>query len=300
MQETQKASFSFKEIASDAITPDIKPEKFTSYDNAEIAYYRFTATNPTARLIFLHGGGAHSKMGYFPLAGKLANEFAVETILMDIRGHGFSEGNRGDCPHTDSVYKDISQLIKLVRDNLPVYLGGHSSGGGLVLNYSSWAQKEKPDGYFFVSPELGYKSKTEKPGRTPFAKVKLGPFIINGMTGGKLEQHSFAVSFNYPDEIISANPLIVKNITVNMANALTPPNPVKQFQDIHEPVGLYIGENDELFDISKVMDYVHLVKNKNVKSKVIENENHLSILNVVADEIGKTISEWQGISKNKK
>ena len=292
MQKRREAPFSFKEITSNAVTPGIELAKFKSYDNVEIAYYPFASKNPVAKLIFLHGGGAHSKMGYFPLAEKLAGDFAIETILMDIRGHGFSEGNRGDCPHTNSIYNDISRLVKLVRDDLPVYLGGHSSGGGLVLNYSSWIQKEKLDGYFFVSPELGYKSKTEKAGRTSFANVKLGSFILNGMTGGKLKQHSFAVSFNYPDEIISANSLLVKEITVNMANALTPFDPVKQFQNISEPVGLFIGENDELFDAGKVMDYVRLVKNKNVKSKMIEKENHLSILNVVGNEIGETILEW--------
>ena len=70
MQETQKVLFSFKEIISNTAISGIKPEKFKSYDNAEIAYYRFTARNPIAKLVFLRGGGAHSKMGYFPLAEK--------------------------------------------------------------------------------------------------------------------------------------------------------------------------------------------------------------------------------------
>lgn len=290
----QITPFSFSEITGDTVLQDIKTANFISFDNTRVSYYEFSTDKPVANLIFLHGGGAHSKMGYFSLAEKIKNDFSINTYLMDIRGHGSSSGNRGDCPSVESVYKDISQLIKLVRNynNLPVYLGGHSSGGGLVLNYHSWNHSYKLDGYFFIFPEFGYKSKTAKINRIPFARVNLGAFILNNMSMGLFNQHKYAVSFNYPDEIVKSHPLLVKSITVNMANALTPSNPFEQFQNINESIGLIIGRNDEMFDVDKVMNYAKLVENKNIIAKIIENQNHLSILQVAGFEIGNAIIEW--------
>lgn len=288
------SSFSFKEITVTSNDLDVEVQYFNSVDGIKIAYYKYLSEKPIATLIFLHGGGAHSKMGYQQLAERLKSNFAINTYLMDIRGHGFSEGKRGDAPNKESVYSDISSLIKLINENtdLPLFLGGHSSGAGLCLNYSSCSKSDEISGYFFVSPEFGYKSKSEKNGRVPFAKVKVGDFILNSMSGGLLKAHEYAVSFNYPSEIIKSQPLIVEAITVNMANAMTPYNPTKQFQNITKPIGLFIGQDDELFDVDKILAYGKLAQNSKARAKAVEDQNHLSILNVINFEIGNSIIEW--------
>lgn len=176
-------------------------------------------------------------------------------------------------------------------DNKPIYLGGHSSGGGLVLNYSSWVNNPLFKGYIFVSPEFGYKSKTEKKGRTEFAKIKIGKFILNALTGGKLNQHTYAVELNYPKELLKSDSLIISKLTVNMANALTPRNPKKQIAKIKEPIAIFIGENDELFAPTKVIGYQN-TSNPKSTSAILANENHLSILLNVSDRIGAIIEKW--------
>lgn len=296
-QENQQA-FSFKEITGNGNNIAIPARNYESYDKTKINYYRFTPKKPAiAKLIFLHGGGAHSKLGYFRFAQVLRDSFAIETILIDIRGHGLSEGKRGDSPQVNSVYKDIDVIIREERNgnNQPIYLGGHSSGGGLILNYSSWKKKEKVDGYLFISPELGYKSNTERENRIPFATVKVWKFVINGMTQGLLMQHSDVVFFNYPEKVLQENPLILTAITVNMSKALTPNKPKKQFEKITEPIGMFVGEQDELLDPNKVVEYANLpfVKNKKSVSKIFINQKHLSILNDIGNEIGNTIIKWK-------
>jgi len=295
-QENQHA-FSFEEIKSNRQNITVTPKQFESYDGTKINYYQFIPKKPTiAKLIFIHGGGAHSKLGYFNLAQTLMDSFSIETILIDIRGHGLSEGRRGDCPSIKSVYKDISQIIQIAKEenSLPVYLGGHSSGGGLVLNYSNWNKKESVTGYFFISPELGYKSDTERENRIPFATVKIWKFVINGISQGLLMQHSPVVFFNYPKKIINENPLILTSITVNMSLVLTPNNPSKEFQKITEPIAIFIGEMDEQLEPTKVIEYANLPisKNKKTTKKIINNQKHLSILNNIGKEIGNTIIRW--------
>lgn len=293
----QEDSFSFEEIKGNGENITVMPQEKLSYDATKINYYRFTPEKAAiAKLIFIHGGGAHSKLGYFQLAQTLKDSFSVEAILIDLRGHGLSEGERGDAPSPKSLYKDISLFVQMARqeNKQPVYLGGHSSGGGLLLNYVSWKKKEKVDGLFFISPEFGYKSNTEREDRVPFAEVKVSKFVINGMTQGLLMQHSDAVFFNYPEKVLIENPLILTAITVNMSKALTPKNPQKQFQKITDPIALFIGEDDELFESEKVIDYINYptLKNNKTVSKLIPSETHLSILNNIGIEIGQTILQW--------
>ncbi|PCJ81679.1 MAG: lysophospholipase [Bacteroidetes bacterium] len=295
--QEKPSSFSFVEIQGRNDNFQFNSNTIESYDKTKIQYYQFKPTiAPVAKLIFIHGGGVHSKLGYLQLAQTLREEYSIETILIDLRGHGLSGGKRGDSPKVNSLYRDINEIIQLVKrdSNLPIYLGGHSSGGGLVLNYSQWKKKENISGYIFISPELGYKSDTEREERIPFAKVEIWKFVLNGMSCGLLMQHSDVVYFNYPQNVLDRNPLIVRSISVNMSKALTPNNPVKQFQNISQPVAIFVGENDELFEPKKVIKYASLPLSKDERSntKIIPDQNHLSILNVIGSEIGDVILNW--------
>ena len=257
----------------------------TASDGVKLAYYNFMPDKPSSILLFLHGGGAYSGGGYSGFALGLSKNHNIGVVLMDIRGHGNSGGERGHSPSKELCWDDIRKMglvIKGKYGGIPLFIGGHSSGGGMVLNYSSWDKDAPADGYIFISPQLGYKSGTEKhTDRDKFAKVNLPPFIINGMSGGALLGSFKAVSFNYPKEILAANPLFITSITVNMANAMTPYDPAGEFRRINRPFGLFIGENDELFEPSKVMDYFNLsgenIKKRSMK-QVITGANHLSIL----------------------
>ncbi len=254
-------------------------------DGVKLAYYNFIPGKPSSILLFLHGGGAYSGGGYPVFASNLSKNHNIGVVLMDVRGHGNSGGERGHSPSKEQCWDDIRKMALTLKDkygNIPLFIGGHSSGGGMVLNYSSWDKDTPADGYIFISPQLGYKSGTEKhTDREKFTKVNLPVFIINGMSGGKLLGGFKAVRFNYPKEVLAANPIFITSITVNMANSMTPYDPAGQFRRINRPYGLFVGENDELFEPSRVLDYFDLsaesIKKRSVKL-MIPGANHLSIL----------------------
>jgi alpha-beta hydrolase superfamily lysophospholipase len=284
-------SFSFDEIASVERIEVGNPSFIKATDGINLAYYATRAVNPIVSLVFLHGGGAYSGGGYQYLAKGLSTKYNISVYLLDIRGHGNSEGPRGDSPTVDQVWKDVQLFCDFVRADspqLPLYLGGHSSGGGLLLNYLSWRKNPDISGYIFVSPELGYKSGTEIQGNsTPFAKADISVFVINGMSLGQIFGHKQAVFFNYPKEVLKEQPLFINSITCNMSLALTPNNPQEQFKKIDKPFALFVGENDELFDVEKVLGYAELPK-KEIREKsvvrAIKGAKHLSIL-LAADEL---------------
>jgi acylglycerol lipase len=295
-------SFSFQELRNVQKIPIPSIETVTATDGIKLAYRAYLPKQPKAGLIFYHGGGAHSAAGYQYIGAALSAKYNIATFTPDIRGHGKSEGARGDAPNPQQVLQDISSFvihIKKQYPRLPLYLGGHSSGAGLILNYSSFAGKEDVVGYVFLSPQLGYRSKT---GRTdnphPFAKVNVLPFIINGMTGGALLGHSKAVTFNYPTELLKSDAGFVGYNTVNMANALTPSSPREQLKQLDKPLGVWIGTLDEVLDADKVVSFVKDA-NSHAHVEKITGERHLSILMKDTQYIGPWILQTSETGREK-
>ncbi|HBT2490073.1 TPA: alpha/beta hydrolase [Klebsiella aerogenes] len=72
------------------------------------------------------------------LAHQISHHGAICTCLIDIRGYGRSLGNKGSISNTEQVWEDIETVFKHVRVKFPwtsVHLLGHSSGGGMLINY---------------------------------------------------------------------------------------------------------------------------------------------------------------------
>ena len=285
----EKPSFSFTELEkAQIINKNNNKDKiafFKTNDNINLAYYEFKAKeNQIASLIFLHGGGAYSLSGYEQLAQNLSDN-NISTYLLALRGHGNSEGPRGDTPSAEQVWNDLHDFIEYVKIqnyDYPLFLGGHSSGCGLILNYNTYKQNSKINGFIFIAPEFGYKSNTENENiEIPFANVEVTYFVKNAISGGKEHGNTPAVFFNYPEDVLISQPLINKYITVNMSNAMTPDEPKSQFKEIDKPFGLFIGADDELLIPEKVIAF-HTYANEEISSisisSIIKNKNHLSIL----------------------
>ena len=238
------------------------PEFLTASDDVALAYRRYAPIDPRAVLLFYHGGGAHSGAGYQFLGHGLQTEYDIAVYMPDIRGHGASGGPRGDAPGPRQVWDDITTFIKHVRavhPQLPLFLGGHSSGAALALNYASQADHEPVAGYVFLSPQLGSRAHIDRPAlAAPFATVDGSAFAAHAMSGGATHGHDYAVKFNYPAEALAADPGLVAAITVNMSNALMPAAPDRQFAALDRPFGLWIGAEDELFLPDKVLAFADL------------------------------------------
>lgn len=300
-EKDQTAPISFREIRqhSGAVLP--RPQFIKASDGVRLAYYAILpAGKPAAALIFIHGGGAYSGAGYQYMAVGLSEKHNTAAYLIDLRGHGNSGGPRGDAPSVEQVWNDLKLIVTTVRKNnpgVPLYLGGHSSGGGQILNYLTWDKKADVDGYLFIAPQFGYKSDTARTDvKISFAQPRLWVFVISAISGGRLLGNTTAVYFNYPEAVLKAQPLMLKSITRNMSVAMTPDNPQEQFRKIDKRFALFSGASDDLFVPQKVIAYAgyaaSAIRAQSVH-KIIENENHLSILLTADDLIGKTIVAWQ-------
>lgn len=294
------SSFSLDEMISiNSTIPSQKPSFLEVSDGINLAYYPWIPKQePDNVVIFYHGGGAWSGAGYFYLAQETCKQSAIGMYLIDIRGHGHSEGSRGDAPATERVWQDVAETISFIKTKHPqakLFLGGHSSGAGLVLNYASW-QKQPDDisGYILLAPYLGARSGTNNPKAESFVNnVNLFAIIVSAVTGGWLCSHRQAFTFNYPEELYKSDKNMVRAYTCAMAHAVSPNNSKEVFAQLTKPCALFIGANDEQFLPSEVANHINSMKHYKEQSfaEVVPNVKHLSILCTDHKLIGQAIKQ---------
>ncbi|MCI0158808.1 lysophospholipase [Leifsonia shinshuensis] len=258
-------------------------------DGTRIAYYAFVPAHPVASLVFSHGSGANSAAGYLPLARELDQEYGIATYLVDLRGHGASGGARGDTPSVHQLQRDEQTAVDYVhraQPGIPEFVGGHSAGAGVVLN-SVPAIAHEVAGYVLVAPDFGLHSGTEiDSDASDFATVCQRPLIAATVTDGLLDAHAPAVGFAYTaGQIAGAH--LVDRYTAEMAIAQNPVDAAGTLARIRQPVGVWVGADDEVFDPTRLVAYARHAPH--ATTAIVPGATHLGILDTVASGIGPWI-----------
>lgn len=108
-------------------------------------------------VLITHGLGEHSSRYWHVEEHLAACGFGV--ALYDLRGHGRSEGRRGDAPGFQSFLDDLDCVIAAVRQRLgpspgPLFLYGHSLGGLITLRFLLERPRSGVRGAIAASPWL--------------------------------------------------------------------------------------------------------------------------------------------------
>ena len=92
---------------------------------------------PRAVVVVAHGASEHSSR-YAHVAERLAAG-GYGVYALDHRGHGRSEGKRAQLGRLDHVIADLRRFVDLAAERhpgAPVFLLGHSMGGGIATTYT--------------------------------------------------------------------------------------------------------------------------------------------------------------------
>ena len=105
-------------------------------------------------VVIAHGLGEHQGR-YHHVAARLAGA-GLRVYTWDLRGHGRSEGARGDARDYEELVDDLAEVWALARaetQGMRMFLYGHSTGGQIALNF---ALRHSPDaaGVVITSPWL--------------------------------------------------------------------------------------------------------------------------------------------------
>ena len=100
--------------------------------------------------------------------------------------------------------------------------------------------------------------------------------------------HTYALRFNYSKEALQSGAGLIQYNTVDMALALNPQKPDREFEAIDRPFGLWIGTNDEVMYPDRIVAFAQRAAKVISVSHVetVPDETHLSILNTIASKIG--------------
>ena len=113
---------------------------------------------PSTRGSFLivHGFGEHSSR-YIPFALEIAKK-NFDVFLFDFRGFGYSSGIRGSTTLTE-FFQDFVTVLNNVNKNAPLYVLGHSMGGGVLLSFLKLNPKVKITGVMLSNPFMDFPKK---------------------------------------------------------------------------------------------------------------------------------------------
>ncbi|MBI3615738.1 MAG: lysophospholipase [Candidatus Omnitrophica bacterium] len=107
-------------------------------DGLRLFTRRWEVSNPRPFCLLVHGLGEHS--GRYEALAKELNRRGIAVWSMDNRGHGRSEGLRGDCRSINDFVEDLHLLVQEAQRQLPGpprLLLGHSLGGLIALTYAA-------------------------------------------------------------------------------------------------------------------------------------------------------------------
>jgi alpha-beta hydrolase superfamily lysophospholipase len=127
-----------------------------SADHLRLFWQRYTPEDALATVLVLHGGGDHC--GRYPALTDALVRAGLQVALVDLRGHGQSDGRRF---HVDSFQDNVADLdafvAKLSQDGVArdrLFVLGHSHGA-LVAATWGLTRGRLVEGFVFSSPFFG-------------------------------------------------------------------------------------------------------------------------------------------------
>lgn len=130
-------------------------EYFTSGDDTRLFVERWMPPEPPERVaLCFHGMSAHGR--YYALLADALVPRGIGVVACDMRGHGLSDGARGDIEDPKRLVADARQVYAAVRARYPqaaLFTVGESMGGALNANLAMSAPAGLR-GAIFLSPAI--------------------------------------------------------------------------------------------------------------------------------------------------
>ncbi len=242
-----------------------------------------------AVIIMVHGLGEHIQR-YLTWAGLFKNE-RIAFIGLDLPGHGRSDGRRGNISNyflTDEMLDILLENCRKTFPGCPIYIYGHSLGGGIVLEYLL-RRNPKIKGAIVTSPWLRL---TFQP---PKSKLILASIMKNIMPG--LVQAS-GLNVNYIShdgaevEKYINDPLVHGKISVGLfVRAMNSGEySLKHASELKIPTLLIHGSEDKLTSPQASMEFAG--KTKMVELRIWEGGYHELHNELFREDVFKFIMNW--------
>ncbi|MFX1253533.1 MAG: alpha/beta hydrolase [Promethearchaeota archaeon] len=214
-------------------------------------------------ILIFHGITAYS--GPYGMIAEPLSKEGYSVFGLDLRGHGLSDGNRGDYPSKQRLTKDLSETIAFLKQKFPILiLFGHSLGvvsAIVALNHCL----EDINGTILVSAARTARSGVYPPIST-LNKLRI---LFNSL----LSPSKPVVSY-YREGMTGINdPLFNFRYTLRFMKIFSAKD--LQFPEkIDFPVFVSLGEHDELFTVEAAREFFDEIPSDNKEFYVVPGAKH--------------------------
>jgi alpha-beta hydrolase superfamily lysophospholipase len=271
---------------------------FEARDTTRLAYRTYESAGNDKRIIILvHGSGWHG-MQFHTMAKYLVENDLGTVIVPDLRGHGANPVRRGDVDHIGQLEEDLADLINYISKTLPdrqIIIGGHSSGGGLVVRFAGGEYGNLADAYMLMAPFLKYNAPTTRPNSGGWANAAtrriIGLTMLNAV-GISAFNHLPVISFAMPQQVLdgplgnTATVLYTHRLNTSFAPR---DNFEADLAKMQQPFILLAGADDEAFYADRY-ETVISAQTQSGTYKILPGITHLGIL--TAPSVFQAMKDW--------
>jgi acylglycerol lipase len=224
------------------------------------------AKKGVAVLIF-HGFTAYS--GPYDMAGIPISKGGYTVFGLDYRGHGLSDGNRGDSPSKQQWISDLGEAVKYVKTlGFPrVVVLGHSLGVASAICAADTIPNEIAGLVLLSGAYEGRKGLSK-----PIPLFKQAHLLASAV----LRPSYPAVEYYRDGMNVSKDTLFTFRYTLRFMTMLD----VKKLRlppTMNIPVLVGVGDKDELFEVDKVKDFYNKIPGDKKEFLVMKNATHAKI-----------------------
>ena len=175
--------------------------KWTGAGGIPLHVRHWPAERPWASVLIVHGIGEHG--GRYERTARLMSAAGLAVHVMDLRGHGLSEGRRVFVRRWDDYLDDLAIGLAAVRARgLPAVLLGHSMGALISLTYVC-SGRPAPDLLVLSAPPLGATVPAWQRLSAPLlSRVVPGLVISNPISGEQLSRDPEVGAAYFADPLV--------------------------------------------------------------------------------------------------
>lgn len=239
-----------------------------------------------------HGFGEH--IARYQRLGQALAGAGFHALGFDARGHGRSPGVRGDAPSYQAFLDDLRGVIAQARSELPglpLFLFGHSFGGGLVLHYGLIAAPGEVAGVVATGAFLGLAFKP------PAWKVAFGRVLGAIYPALRLPTELQSQWLSHDPEVVRAyraDPLVHTMISARLYFSLEAANAwaLANAAQMRLPLLAIHGGDDHITDAQAVERYVERAASADKRFHRVPGMYHEVLNEIDAEPVYDEIVDW--------
>jgi alpha-beta hydrolase superfamily lysophospholipase len=266
-------------------------------DGLSIFARAWAPLSPQRIVICIQGLGGHG--GYYrPLAEALA---AGGTLLAapDLRGHGRSEGVRGNIDRFARYLEDIDATVRWAQTawpGKPIFLLGESMGASIAIQYIASNQRRSAPvplaGLALISPVLRPTIQPSFGEATRYLRYLLtAPSRPAMHTTGREELGCRDQAFN---DQLRADPLFVRKVSVRFLNSLSfwLWQTRRQAAQINLPLLVLRGERDYVAHPAATVAFVRRAATTNQQVITLPDAYHCLLYDPATPQVIEILTSW--------